>query len=240
MEKENITGLLLKAIDLFSSLYSLLPRIEGGSYDLGPDEAIEEEWEEVGPGLDSIIGDDENLVKLIEYLKAERNAGHSIDPQIQELREWLWRAVTLVPGVNKATITGLTNHSDKYCNWLDWINRYYPPEQSKQEQENEEPVKQDGLPFELNTEEARKYFPRAEKAGYITGHKWIGDKVRLAYFCSKVYPSNRDSQRPTTALEKFFGVKNLSAQITQIETSEPKRRASIQWRKEIDDAIFYD
>lgn len=132
MEKENITGLLLKAIDLFSSLYSLLPRIEGGSYDLGPDEAIEEEWEEVGPGLDSIIGDDENLVKLIEYLKAERNAGHSIDPQIQELREWLWRAVTLVPGVNKATITGLTNHSDKYCNWLDWINRYYPPEQSKQ------------------------------------------------------------------------------------------------------------
>lgn len=235
MEKENITGLLLKAIDLFSSLYSLLPRIEGGSYDLGPDEAIEEEWEEVGPGLDSIIGDDENLVKLIEYLKAERNAGHSIDPQIQELREWLWRAVTLVPGVNKATITGLTNHSDKYCNWLDWINRYYPPEQSKQGPGQEEPIKQDVLPFELNTEEARKYFPRAEKAGYINGHKWIGRNVRLAYFCSKVY----DNPRPINALEDYFGVKKLSASISQAEL-EPKRSDVIEWRKKIDDSIFYD
>jgi hypothetical protein len=169
MEKENITGLLLKAIDLFSSLYSLLPRIEGGSYDLGPDEAIEEEWEEVGPGLDSIIGDDENLVKLIEYLKAERNAGHSIDPQIQELREWLWRAVTLVPGVNKATITGLTNHSDKYCNWLDWINRYYPPEQSKQEPFKERDTDADER---FASQELQEVKQELVKVGLIKDGKW--------------------------------------------------------------------
>jgi hypothetical protein len=55
-----------------------------------------------------------------------------------------------VPGVNKATITGLTNHSDKYCNWLDWIDRYFPPEQSTQEQDNKEPVKQDNKPKRIS------------------------------------------------------------------------------------------
>lgn len=193
MEKENITGLLLKAIDLFSSLYSLLPRIEGGSYDLGPDEAIEEEWEEVGPGLDSIIGDDENLVKLIEYLKAERNAGHSIDPQIQELREWLWRAVTLVPGVNKATITGLTNHSDKYCNWLDWIDRYYPPEQSTLEQDNEEPAKRDNKPKRISaaakklaTPELQAVKQKLVDAGLIKDGKWTGIAAEFGFLVTEL------------------------------------------------------
>jgi hypothetical protein len=238
MEKKNITSLLQEVIDLFGHLTTV--NWSEAYTDLDIDEEFELEWGEVGHDLDTIFGDKENLTMLIDYLKAEYHAGHTIDPQIKTLRECLWMAVTLLPGIKKPIIQTLSSVGAEYCNWLDWIDRYFPPEQSKQEQSNEEPVKQDGLPFELNTEEARKYFPRAEKAGYITGHKWIGDNVRLAYFCSKVYPSNRDSQRPTTALEKFFGVKNLSAQITQIETSEPKRRTSIQWRKEIDDAIFYD
>lgn len=101
---------------------------------------------------------------------------------------------------------------------------------SKQDNHN------NNLPFELNTEGARKYFPRAEKAGYMDGNIWKKPTVQLAYFCSKIY----SNPRPTSALEEFFGVKNLSAQITQVETNEPKRRATILWREAIDDAIFYD
>lgn len=227
-------------------LLGLIKDLEGYDSFGGVVADYETAWNDYGCYIDDLIDNEDHLGLLIDYLKAEHHAGHDIDPQIQKLRWSLKDAQDIAnkvrpdAGVPPELRSNIIMLGYKCSDWIGWIDRYFPPEQSKQEPGQEEPVKQDGLPFELNTEEARKYFPRAEKAGYITGHKWIGDNVRLAYFCSKVYPSNRDSQRPTTALEKFFGVKNLSAQITQIEISEPKRRASIQWRKEIDDAIFYD
>lgn len=98
------------------------------------------------------------------------------------------------------------------------------------------------LPNELNTKDARKYFTRAIKAGYIkkenNGYKWIfgGGKgqARLGYFCSKVY----NQPRPISKLEKLFGVSKLSASITNAEV-EPKRADVKEWRKEIDDKIFF-
>ena len=91
------------------------------------------------------------------------------------------------------------------------------------------------LPFELNTEEAKKYFSRAEKAGYLDGHKWKKSQAQLGYFCSKVF----SQPRPINALEEFFGKKKLSASITQAEC-EPKRKDVIKWRDEMDKAIFND
>lgn len=95
------------------------------------------------------------------------------------------------------------------------------------------------LPDELNTPEANKYFARAVEVGYIkktaTGYKWDRALARLGYFCCKVYTQ----PRPVTALENYFGVKNLAASITQA-SFECKRADVMRWRSEIDTTIFYD
>lgn len=93
----------------------------------------------------------------------------------------------------------------------------------------------DVLPSELCTEETEKYFVRAEEAGYMDGQKWMESQVQLGYFCSKVF----SHPRPINALEEFFGVKKLSASISQAEC-EPKRADGKKWRNAMDKAIFYD
>ena len=91
------------------------------------------------------------------------------------------------------------------------------------------------LPFELADGE-QKYFTRAIEAGYIDGRKWVnGKQVQLGYFCFKVF----SNPRPITALEEFFGVKNLAASITQAGYA-PKRDDVKRWRDAMDKAIFYD
>ena len=91
------------------------------------------------------------------------------------------------------------------------------------------------LPFELADGE-QKYFTRAIEAGYIDGRKWVNEKqVQLGYFCFKVF----SNPRPITALEEFFGVKNLAASITQAGYA-PKRDDVKRWRDAMDKAIFYD
>ncbi len=99
------------------------------------------------------------------------------------------------------------------------------------------------LPNGLNTDEARKYFARALERGYMkkteTGCKWLfgGDKgqSRLGYFCNKVFAQ----PRPINKLEQIFGVKKLSASISNAEI-EAKRDDVKQWRKEMDENIFFD
>ena len=82
----------------------------------------------------------------------------------------------------------------------------------------------------------QKYFTRAIEAGYIDGRKWVnGKQVQLGYFCFKVF----SNPRPITALEEFFGVKNLAASITQAGYA-PKRDDVKKWRDAMDKAIFYD
>ena len=66
--------------------------------------------------------------------------------------------------------------------------------------------------------------------------KWVNEKqVQLGYFCFKVF----SNPRPITALEEFFGVKNLAASITQAGYA-PKRDDVKRWRDAMDKAIFYD
>lgn len=99
------------------------------------------------------------------------------------------------------------------------------------------------LPDGLNTNEARKYFARALERGYMkkteTGCKWLfgGDKgqSRLGYFCNKVFAP----PRPINKLEQIFGVKKLSASISNAGI-DAKRDDVKQWRKEMDENIFFD
>lgn len=99
------------------------------------------------------------------------------------------------------------------------------------------------LPPELDTEEARKYFAKAINIGYMkkegNGYRWLfgGNKgqVRLGYFCNKVYTS----PRPINKLEQIFGVKKLSASITNADI-EATRADVKKWRDEIDSNIFKD
>ena len=66
--------------------------------------------------------------------------------------------------------------------------------------------------------------------------KWqTTNQNQLGYFCGKVY----DNPRPITALESFFGVKNLAASITQ-STYEAKRADVKKWRAKQDKEIFFD
>lgn len=189
----------------------------------------------------------DDLHSLIDFLRQEHYQGHKIgqEPLIVDLRERLNMAVVTIELYEHEHPNNLCDNFDAVMHlcedWQDWINRYFPidpngQQQPHQEQDNEEPVKQDVLPFELDTDEVRKYFSRAEQAGYLDGHKWKKSQVQLAYFCSRVF----ENPRPINALEDFFGVKKLSASISQAETAEPKRKDAMKWRKEMDDTIFYD
>ena len=92
------------------------------------------------------------------------------------------------------------------------------------------------------TERERKYFARAIKEGYIeqadNGFRWLfgGNKgqARLGYFCQKVY----SQPRPISRLEKLFNVRKLSASITNAGF-EAKREDVKEWRREMDDKIFF-
>lgn len=99
------------------------------------------------------------------------------------------------------------------------------------------------IPDELDTEETRMYFTKAIKAGYMKvendGYKWLfgGDKgqARLGYFCNKAFKT----PRPINKLEEIFGVKKLSASITNADY-EAKRVDVKMWREEMDNEIFND
>lgn len=93
------------------------------------------------------------------------------------------------------------------------------------------------LPPEMDTPDARKYLGECRRLGWIkpTGNGAISNipKIRLAYICSKIYPN----PRPKTALETYFGVKNLAASMTQAEAEAVRADAKL-WREEIDKRIF--
>lgn len=108
-----------------------------------------------------------------------------------------------------------------------------------------------GLPNELDTDRANKYFARAIEAGYMTttaaGYKWgfggkRGAKARLAYFVERVYcPSATDKIQSDIIrlLQQLFGVERLDRAIQQ-NADTGKSRAVMKWRAEIDTKIFYD
>lgn len=108
---------------------------------------------------------------------------------------------------------------------------------------NEKTTDKISLPSELDTEKARKYFAKAINVGYMkkedSNYKWIygGEKgqARLGYFCNKIY----SSPRPINKLEEFFGVKKLSASITNAD-NEAKRADVKKWRNEMNNNIFND
>lgn len=136
-----ITELLLYVIpDL--EYYNLV----GG---IGTVEQYELAWSEAGYYLESLIDNKGNLGLLVDYLKTEFHAKHDIDPQIQKLRELLESATIIADkvrpdsGVPVELRKNIIMLGYKCSDWLGWIDRYYPPEQSKQEQDNEEPIKQD-------------------------------------------------------------------------------------------------
>ena len=94
------------------------------------------------------------------------------------------------------------------------------------------------LPAELDTERARKNFPKAIEAGFMcktdSGYKWLyggsNGQVRLGYFISKTY----DHGRPINKLERLFNVQKLSSSISQAETYNGKRADVLEWRTKID------
>ena len=108
---------------------------------------------------------------------------------------------------------------------------------------NEKTTDKISLPSELDTEKARKYFAKAINVGYMkkedSNYKWMygGEKgqARLGYFCNKIY----SSPRPINKLEEFFGVKKLSASITNAD-NEAKRADVKKWRNEMNNNIFND
>lgn len=112
-----------------------------------------------------------------------------------------------------------------------------------QQVNNDKTTDELNLPSELNTERARKYFAKAIEAQYIkvtdNGLQWVfgGNKgqARLGYFCNKVY----ETPRPINKLEETFGVKKLSASISNAYI-DAKRADVKKWRNEINDSVFND
>ena len=95
------------------------------------------------------------------------------------------------------------------------------------------------LPENLDKDDAKKYFERAIENGYmeLSGNKakWKGTHAQVGFFSRKAYKP----PRPISALEDFFGVKNLGASITQ--ASYKSKRSDVEkWRNEMKSLIFFD
>ena len=119
------------------------------------------------------------------------------------------------------------------------------------ETDGEDTTQYPGLPPDLDTERARKYFARAVEVGYMkptsTGYKWEfggthGAKARLAYFVERVYcPTATDKIRADIIkpLQQLFEAERLDRAIQQ-NADSGKTKAVKEWRAEIDKNIFGD
>ena len=139
MMDRGVTGLLLDAIAKLETI-----DVFGGVI-----ADYHNAWSIDGCNLYSILDNKDNLQMLVDYLKVEYHAGRRIDPQIQKLRELLESAEKIADKVRPDTgVPAELRHNfimlGYKCNdWIGWIDQYFPTEQSKQGQDNEEPVKQD-------------------------------------------------------------------------------------------------
>lgn len=109
-----------------------------------------------------------------------------------------------------------------------------------------EPDREGGLPKELDTARARKYFHKAIERGYMREEngrfRWIGtdnrgNRSELAYFLGKVYgyvhtsTGNAGENFPEEGLGKLFGVTRLYSLLTQVYNAQKPQR----WRAMIDE-----
>ena len=103
-----------------------------------------------------------------------------------------------------------------------------------------------GLPKELDTPRARRYFAEAVRLGYMEltedgRYRWLGTgrkpcRAELAYFLGKVYnykytiTGNAGENFPEESLNELFGVKRLYSSLTQVYNAQKPQR----WRSMID------
>lgn len=124
------------------------------------------------------------------------------------------------------------------------IVKYEIKKQEKRNTSNQIPQKGINLPEELNTDEAKKIFSKAVKAGLMqplsngSGYQWNRSNAMLAYLCGKIYCGDRIKQDmvskewmlkrgetffPETALMSFFvnkerqAIKNLGQSRIQMQ-----------------------
>ena len=104
-----------------------------------------------------------------------------------------------------------------------------------------------GLPKELDTPRARRYFAEAVRLGYMEPtddgrFRWIGTgrkpcTAELAYFLGRVYnykytvTGNAGENFPEESLNELFGVKRLYSSLTQVYNAQKPQR----WRSQIDE-----
>ena len=104
-----------------------------------------------------------------------------------------------------------------------------------------------GLPKELDTPRARRYFAEAVRLGYMEltedgRYRWLGTgrkpcTAELAYFLGRVYnykytvTGNAGENFPEESLNELFGVKRLYSSLTQVYNAQKPQR----WRSQIDE-----
>ena len=123
--------------------------------------------------------------------------------------------------------------------FLDWERKNFKAQSSTSGKE--EQAEEVSLPKELDIKQVRKYFAKAIDAGYMrkegSSYKWLfgnnKGQARLGYFCNKAFTP----PRPINKLEEIFGVKKLSASITNAD-DEAKRADVKKWRNEMNNNIF--
>lgn len=152
-------------------------------------------WDKVGHPLLTTLTD--NPQTLIDFLQQEYHANHTIDPLIEKLREKL------------IEVGDIFWHQEYYdsqelyesyfdlvgeCRtWLKWLDQYFPPEQSTQEQDNEEPVKQDNKPKRISaaakklaTPELQAVKQKLVDAGLIKDGKWMGSYSEFGFLVNEL------------------------------------------------------
>ena len=99
------------------------------------------------------------------------------------------------------------------------------------------------LPTELDTELVRLLFNRAIEKGYIdidnNCYKWCdGKKVRLAYFCERVFCRNMIETLPETLIRRLFpgNISNrIGSALNKLHNNINKQR----WQEKMDKDLFF-
>ncbi len=133
-------------------------------------------WNDYGCYIDNLIGNEDHLGLLIDYLKVEHHTGHGIDPQIQKLRWSLEYAQDIADkvrpdaGVPAELRSKIIMLGYKCGDWIGWIDRYFPQGQSKQANK---PKRMTAAAKKLATPELQEVKLKLVDAGLIVNGQWV-------------------------------------------------------------------
>lgn len=193
-------------------------------------------WDKVGHPLLTTLTD--NPQTLIDFLQQEYHANHTIDPLIEKLREKLIEVGDIFWHQeyydSQELYESYFDLVSECRTWQKWIDQYYPPEQSKQEPGQEEPIKQDNKPKRISAAAKKLATPELQAvkqelvdAGLIKDGKWTGSTAEFGCLVLELleqYKVATNGGRAWTACKNWAGYEDSIKSARNANDANPNTR----------------